>query len=295
MEIKTLIGKSIDRTPREILHYLLRVLLKREQIRSFNGKHPCVFVLSTGRVGTQTLSALLSMSENMLSYHEPTPILYSLSRLAYEYNIYNDDCIKKIFSSAFMTSRKELLDYSLSCGKGYVETSPQSTFLCPIINELISEVRFIHMVRDPRKVVISGMRRGWYAGHVADNTRIAPRPGSEAHGQWEQWNAFQKNIWLWAETNRWISKFTKELASEQKLIVYSEDIFAAKKESLERLFYFIHSPMPSEKKIRKVLNKKLNAQKSGSFMAVPDWNDSMYADLITIAGDVAKKIGYHFE
>lgn len=294
METTTLVGKLIDRTPREVLHYLRRRVLKSERILSFDEKHPCIFVLSTGRAGTQTFSALLSLAENILSYHEPTPTLYGLSRLAYEYKdkLNNDECIKKTFCTAFLTSRKELWDYSLFNGKGYLETSPQVTFLSPIITELITEVRFIYLVRDPREVIRSGMRRGWYGGHPADKTRIVPLPNSDTVRSWGSLTPFQKNCWLWAETNRWIYKFCSSVLKDRFLLVHSEDIFNAKEEIIREVFDFINYPVPSQKYIKKVLRKKLNIQKTGEFPKYADWSGEMKADLHIYTRDIANTIGY---
>lgn len=57
-----------------------------EKLHEFNDKNVCMFVLSTGRVGTATLAALLGMAKNVFTYHEPRPLLYGLSKFSYEYS-----------------------------------------------------------------------------------------------------------------------------------------------------------------------------------------------------------------
>lgn len=76
--------KLYDSTSRQVIHYFQRKLLKQIRKDSFNSlKTPCVFVLSTGRVGSKTLSALIGPAANVFAYHEPEPNLYGLSKLAY--------------------------------------------------------------------------------------------------------------------------------------------------------------------------------------------------------------------
>jgi len=136
------------------------------------------------------------------------------------------------------------------------------------------------------------MRRKWYNGHPADKTRIVPRPDSEPGQQWEAYNAFQKNLWLWAETNRWILEFSSSLPADRILLVHSEDVFAACEETLRKLFTFIGASMPSKRKIMRVLRKKLNVQEPGTFPEPTNWSETMYSDLLEIAGKTARALGY---
>ena len=281
----------LDRSPRYTLYLIRKRYLKQERLQDFDEKHPCVFVLSTGRVGTQTLSSLFKLAKNVFAYHEPEPLLYGLSKLAYENN---NKIVRKILIEAFLALRKEKIEYSLYSKRGYVETSPHATFLAPIILEAIPNARFIHVVRAPRYVIRSGMRRKWYNGNSADKNRIVPNPESEEGKRRESYSPFQKNSWLWAETNKWILEFSSSLPADRIILVRSEDIFTANEEIIKKLFSFINSPMPSKRKIKHVLNKNLNIQRSGIFPEVSDWSDKMHSELFSIAGETAGILGYKF-
>jgi hypothetical protein len=283
------LSKLFNKSPYQVWCFLLRKMLGRERLHKFDDKHRCVFVLSTGRVGTQTLAFLLKLGRGIYAYHEPKPYLYALSKLSYQYC--TDPAALEILCEAFLIARHEKLNYALSCDKGYVETSPQVTFLAPAILAVVPSVRFIHLVRDPRDVVRSGMRRHWYDGNSYDKTRISPHPDSLAGQQWENYDTFQKNLWLWVETNRWILDFSMGLR-ERVLLVQAENIFNASEEILEDLFDFVGITMPSERKIQRVLHKKLNAQKRGAFPQVSEWSVEMRSNLIAIAGDIAGQLGY---
>ncbi|MDM8527694.1 sulfotransferase [Anaerolineales bacterium HSG24] len=251
-----------------------------------------MFVLSTGRVGSETLATLYKLANNVLSYHEPVPKLYALSKLSYRYH--SDSLGQTILQEALSTTRKELFNYSLSCRKGYIETSPQATFLAPIILQVVPNVRFIHLVRDPHDVVRSGMRRGWYNGNnMADKTRITPNSESEHYESWDNYTMFQKNVWLWSETNNWIINFLSTIPAEQRLTITSENMFNAHQKTLENLFSFINSSLPSKKKIETILRKRLNAQRVGNFPEFSDWTGEMNEQLHGIASKTIKILDYN--
>src|SRR5690606_10227720 len=121
----------------------------------------------------------------------------------------DDEIVSEVLKEAFFASRKDLLGKSILSQKGYIETSPQNTFLAPVLLKLFGNIRFIYLYRDPRDVVISGMKRRWYDGHPSDSTRIVPKDGTDYAQLWSKLTPFTKNLWLWNETNQWIINFLK--------------------------------------------------------------------------------------
>jgi len=279
--------------PGQFYRRVRRHFLRRNSTYTLDDSPPCVFVLSTGRAGTQTLASIFQISKNAKAYHEPAPKLFGLSKLSYWY--FNDDVARKILAEAFLTARSELLRDSLQRGKIYVETSPQTTFLAPVIAQSLPTAKFIHLVRDPRDVVRSGMRRGWYDGHRLDKTRISPLPESEQYARWLQYSAFQKNLWLWNETNRWILNFFGSIPPNDKLLVHAEDIFMASSEVLTQIFDFVDSPPPPRKKVERILRKRLNAQQRGSFPKPEQWEQHQITALRAMCGDTAAQLGYNIQ
>jgi len=279
-----------DLTPRQVYHRLRYRLLRQKRLPAFDDRHPCLFVLSTGRTGTKTLSALLRLAPNLFAHHEPRPNLFALSRLAYLHD--QRPPAAEILAAAFAVARRELLDYALSCGRGYAETSPQVTFLAPAILRTVPDARFIHLPRPPADVVRSGLRRGWYAGHHRDSSRIRPRPGTEHAHRWQTYTVVQKNLWLWDETNRWILNFTASLPPQQCLRLKAEDLFAGRSAALQRLFAFASASAPPQKKIRAILNKKLNAQKKELPPLSPADRDAIQENLSPFTAQTAAALGY---
>ena len=284
----------LNNTPRKIFYMAKWKVVKKRPVKQFDDQRPCVFVLSTGRVGSETLAYLLGLAKHVFVSHEPRPELFALSRLAYELSDQypDNENLERALCEGFLTARREILNNSLYCDRGYVETGPQATFLAPVILKAIPEIRFIHLVRDPRKVVRSAMRRGWYDGHDYDFSRIVPSPDSEMGRLWEHIGPFQKNLWLWAETNRWILNFSKSLSEKQYLLVHSEDIFNAHEDTVNQLYRFLGTTTPSSRKIGRVLGKQLNAQTRGTFIQPDDWLSHTEEELSAFVSQISSELKY---
>lgn len=268
------------------------MLSGQKTLSSFDKKHPCIFVLSTGRVGTETLSALLDLCPNLLSFHEPRPLLYKMSKSSFQNGMTN---CEKIWDDSFMSLRADLLESALASGVGYTETSPQSTFMAPAISRVIPGAKFIHLVRHPADVVRSGMRRGWYAGHSADSTRITPKEDCVVSEHWSEMSQFEKNTWLWSETNKWIYQYTSSLPEDKYLFLKAEDIYNGNREILEQVFKFCGAEYPEEKKINKILSKKYNRQSVGKFPEFDQWSSTEVDELKNYVGETAELMGYELK
>lgn len=278
-------------SPEILLSRLVRKHLMRENAGTSDIRDcKCVFFLSTGRVGTQTMATLLSLDRSFVTYHEPYPLLYGLSKTLYKTKTTASNRV--IAQEAFLIARKQLFEHAMHRGRGYIETSPQVTFLAPTIEKFLPNSQFVHLIRNPYDIVRSGVRRDWYAGNVADRTRISPQLGSEFDDRWRNMNPFEKNIWLWRETNEWIAEFLDGVSSERKLFLRYESCFAPGRDDLFKLFNVIGSTPPSHKSIRKIIAKKLNAQKAGSFPTADRWTSEMKYKVSDIAGSTAKRFGY---
>lgn len=145
----------------EILHGIARNVYAhpRRAIGQFVWRRStCVFVLSTGRCGTKTLTHLLKLSSTVYARHEPAPRLYAEALDAYLSNLMPTTRYRAIFTAA----RAPDIGAAFLRGQVYAETSNWLTFFSPIIRDLLPNAKFIHLVRHPRDVVRSGMRRKWY-------------------------------------------------------------------------------------------------------------------------------------
>jgi hypothetical protein len=95
---------------------------------------------------------------------------------------------------------------------------------------------------------------------------------------------FEKNIWLWCETNRYIRAFLDTINSDRYLLVRSESLFALEQKIVDRLFDFLGLTKSRNQKIAKVAGLKWNRQMEGQFVAPDGWDSMMEETLMEIAG-----------
>ena len=260
-------------------------LTGKNGLRRNGGPERLVWCLSTGRVGTQTLAHLARLDDTIYADHEPSPNLFALSNLGY-HHAGKEDC-SAILAESFRLARESVK----TCGRAvYVETSPQVTFLAPIIKKVFPQSVFIHVVRDHFEVIRSGMRRGWYDGHPYDQWRLVP--GEKADIDWLELSLLEKNAWLWAETNRWIMQFLKSVDDSESHILQSGDLFSGNQGEISRFFAFLGVASPESELIEKVLGKKLNSQKTGSYPSAGDWNREDRKRVEKWTGEMMASLGF---
>jgi len=280
----------LEKSPHQWVQFLKKKLKSHQALPAFDEQHPTVFVLSTGRVGTKTMAALLELTSNLVVYHEPQPKLFGFGKLAYQYE--DIALANEILKEAIISSRENLWQDALALGYGYAETSPQITFLAKVLKEIFPQARFIHLVRHPYTVIRSGMRRGWYHDHPADRTRLTPKPNSSVSKIWNNLPRIEKIAWLWDETNRWILTFLDSLPDQQKLTIKSEILFTGDETTLSTLYNFVGSAYPSSKKIHRILHRKLNAQRKGYFLPPEEWDEELRQRVWQWTGSTATQLGY---
>jgi hypothetical protein len=189
----------------------------------------CVFVLSTGRVGTMQLTALLDISPEVLAFHEPSPVLLKAGADAYL-----EGCECEKWEHYVHAARDELIAFANHQKKIYVEANNRLTFLAKALANTYPSSKFIHLHRHPFEVIRSGMRRNWYNGDSLDYTRLRPRPGDPLEDSWNMLSPLEKNAWNWSRTNDESRKFIQSLPDSRGFELRSDDIFNADLERIEK-------------------------------------------------------------
>lgn len=251
----------------------------------------CCFVLSTGRTGSQTLTSLLNLSDEVRAFHEPAPQLLAETREAFESVQLQPERFKKIFADA----KSADIGISRIRGKLYAETSNRLTFLAPVIAELLPRAKFIYLHRQPAEVVRSGMRRRWYDNHPWDPYRIAPRQTDAAFSQWAEWDCFAKTCWYWTAINDFSLEFMKQISPERRMALPFDELMDADSDAWMRIYNFLDVTAPHLYAVREVLSRRENQQNSGQFAAPSEWSNEHWEVLRQIAGSTAKKLGYEIE
>ena len=250
---------------------------------------PCFFVLSTGRCGTKTLSILLSKSSEAMVWHEPRPTLFKFARQAYS-GAFNTGRLFRVLT----TCRLPLIDQACQMGVGYGETGNHVTFYAHALAKWLPNAKFIHLIRNPKGVIRSGMRRGWYK-HMTkyDRTRIRPNEGTKADKLWKSWDQFERIAWLWKATNEYCREFFLQYPT-RCIQVRAEDIFNNNPTVWPWLYDFIGLKMPDKSVIEQVLSQKINKQTTKSFPPPEEWPTELMGKMYKIAWTEMLNCGYDY-
>lgn len=249
---------------------------------------PCLFVLSTGRVGTMTLAALLDLSPDVDGVHEPLPQPFAESKA-----VFGRVGHERAALAAVVERMRALpLAQARRRRRLYAETSHRWTFFAPVIAELLPRARFLHVHRHPADVVRSGMRRGWYLNHVGDPDRIEPGPADPVHASWPRWDQFSKMCWYWGAVNEFATGVTEALGPERARTLSFDDVFHADAAALMALYDWLGVAPPAPARVREALGTRFNEQTSGPFPSFDAWSEGQIRTLERIAGPTMEKLGY---
>lgn len=250
---------------------------------------PPLFVLSTGRCGTFTLTHLLSLAPRVSAFHEPQPILSDLAQKVTDF----PDVDHELVAEALLLARRALWKAGNLAGKRYVETAHYTSFLAPSLLHLMPDARFLHLTRAPAAFVRSALGYGFYARPLRATDWRQPRPGTSAAATWESRDPCAKNVWYWQEVNTFARDFLRALPPGQGLHLRSEDIFSADPGALRQLYAMVDSEAPPRRRIQRVLGRQLNAGRYRSgYRPVGNFTPAQRDLLERECGDLARELGY---
>jgi len=119
-----------------------------------------VFILSTGRTGTQFFEDYFNQTSEAVCRHEPWPS----RRFKFLSNLYlNHKVGSQRVGSIYRNSRKKLFG-SLQ-GRSYIESSNFIFGCMTPLKEIYGKVKIIHIVRHPVSYVSSHLGKGFWKGH----------------------------------------------------------------------------------------------------------------------------------
>jgi len=244
-----------------------------------------VFVVSTGRAGSELLVKLMNKSKIGSVYHEPKPRMFYSSKLIFETN--QDVESKKII---YLNARYDLLKKAYLEENRFIETNNRNTFFISALSDLFPKAKFIHLVRHPGDFVRSGIRRKYYLGNENDDSRIKPQVNDKAFSDWSRYSEIEKVGWLWNSTNNFIEK-EKILTDKDKfLIIKSENLFSNHK-TYNKICSFLDHISLGEEKINSIIKTPVNKQKQRSYPKWIDWSENDKSKLKEIT-PLGKKYGY---
>ena len=206
------------------------------------GPPPIVMFLSTGRCGTQWLTAgLRELYSEIEVEHEPIGPLYAPRRYFRRY-----DEPEAILQVPQVRAHLERIE---RCRTLYVETGWPLFAVLPTLAQRVPErLRIVHLTRHPIPTALSHLAHNSYAGSARDDayTRLATLgPGdanvfqSQYADLWAELSPYEKCLFWWTEVNLLGLELPERLERIPSLRVASERILGGERAALEPLLEFM--------------------------------------------------------
>ncbi|TNE91694.1 MAG: hypothetical protein EP330_04370 [Deltaproteobacteria bacterium] len=246
-----------------------------------------VFVLSPGRSGTMTLSALFDLVPEVHAEHEPSPALVAASYLAWT----QDAQPRAFWKDTIHQARDVAIFRAHRRGRVWFESNNRLTFLAEPLLAAYPRARFVLLTRKPEGFVASAMAREYYQGHPWDFARVRPRPQDPEFAGWNALPPLDKCAWLWARTVSHGLDLAERLGPEVVHVLDSEDLFSGNRDALDGLFRFV-TGKPAPAGVEAVLGARLNAQKERGARKgrVEGWTDDDHARVAKVANPVLERL-----
>jgi hypothetical protein len=192
------------------------------------------FIVSSGRSGTAMLHRVLAAAGDIEMHHEY--MVHIVQPLAVRR--YRGLASAAEASTVLASTHKAAAHYSTASHWG--DSSNKLSWLIPELAALMPDAKFVHLVRDGRKVAGSYFRKLGEECYDDRATAIlrdfldgkAPAPPPEKKYWWpiprdpafRGFNQFERIAWHWAEINRVISRDISALPAARRHLVRLEDL-----------------------------------------------------------------------
>jgi hypothetical protein len=259
-----------------------------------------VFVVSSGRAGSNMIAQALRIHPRVLALHEPHP---RLRREAYW--AWSGKRDARWLRKRLALLRRSLVEQTLANGFVYLESAHYCSHLIAPLRELFPGAKFVFLHRDGREFVCSGLERAWYRGkeesalaHVVKFARDRLRLDLGKAG-WDHRLSPPKRLraraeriaWLWAEINRSIER---GLATVPEQDQFRLPLAALSLDSLRALTRFIGVEADEQllREMMAVAVERPNQTRSRSVPAFEHWPLERQQQFFRIAGPMMKRLGY---
>src|ERR1700761_4434253 len=197
------------------------------------------FIVSSGRSGTAMLHKALSIKAGVEMHHEYAVQITQPLAVRRYLNLIGEDDAQRILREAYGAA------VQVSRGTHWGDSSNKLSWLIPDLAALFPDARFVHLVRDGRKVCSSYFHKladecyddhstAIFQAHIDDFRRPAPppekkywwpvpRPGSADADRFRSFSQFERICWHWSEINHVALEALGRLPPQRSLFVRLED------------------------------------------------------------------------
>jgi len=261
-----------------------------------------VFIVSTGRSGSQMLARVLALSPAIGAFHEPRPLLNTEAYLVWSGRApWHPGSVTESVRYKRSWLIEEIQDHN---GLIYVESSHFASHLIPVLDRLWG-AKFVHLVRNGRDVVRSGLRRSTWYGKISLKARVAAwlrrrLPLAEVGDTFldhrldpprECRTRVARIAWLWAEVNRVCLRNLATIPPERQMRLHVEALGPT---TLTALLQFIGAD-PEPALIARMLalaDTRPNASPHDSQAEAPTWRAEEEEQFRAFAGSMMQQMGY---
>lgn len=244
------------------------------------------FIISTGRTGTKFFAKFFNQVYDFKALHEPNPdfIKYSIEFAKKDIKIKEaEDHIKNYRKAIFRDLKRRNIH-------NYIESNNRLFSLIKPLRKIYPEAKIIHIVRDGRDYVRSGMGRDWYTS-TDKRPRLKAKflPEDSFFDKWEKMSRFEKICWRWQKKDNFIYSNLKN--DNNYIRVKFEDIFKNRnKKGLYKIIKFVGLEKSKvEPLIDKMLNKKINSSTNYKIPKWSHWSEKKKKIFDNIAGEHMEK------
>lgn len=256
-----------------------------------------VFVVSTGRSGSQMVARVLGAHPSVLALHEPMPHL-----LTEAYLKWRGARPPEFFRYRLRRKRERNVSQYVDNGLCYVESSHYMSHFIPELRELF-DARFVFLYRDGRTFTRSALDKGWYEevpalerAKTLLRRRLPIDVGNPWHDHWLEPPAglesrFEKCAWLWSEINGLILRDLGAVPERDQLHLPLEGFGP---ESIGTLLGFLGADGTNglQERMEEIASARPNKSKQKTHAPPSEWEDARERRFMEIAGDVYRRLGY---
>lgn len=261
-----------------------------------------VFILGSGRSGTFQMVKMLENIPGIEAHHEYLFENILKPAVLYRMQVTSHEAVKKLLSTTHIPA----VYYSNT--PVWVDSSNALPWIVKPLYELFPNARFIHLIRDGRKVVSSFYNKftevvyddqcvnivdRWLANPDAvpepppekKYWRPFPVKGEKYYEEFKRYNRFQRLSYYWQDVNLRIRESLASVPDTQKLFLHLEDLVT----DAQTLKIFIAMfGVDYDDKYLQVLKKPVNVAIPQNFPLT----DIQRAEFDNIAGGAMKLFGY---